>query len=310
MIDYFLFMKLSRIKHIFTPIDFVFVGWFTLAAVLILFAKKPPQNSLWLIIYHVLIILGAVSFYRYSDGRLNDSKLLLLFRFAYPPFFFVNQFESVYLTNRIFFKDLLDPWFIDLEEKIFGLQPSLVLWHKMPWDLFSEFMHFTYFMFYPLFAFVIIEPFVKKRYEIFAKIVFIITFSFSLCYTIYMILPVAGPRIAIPSSNDIPHNGFLFAWIMRQIYANAAIVGAAFPSSHCAMAVVNTLIVYKYIKWARIPVTIIVSALVFSTFYLRYHYVIDSIAGVIFGVFCFYFSEWLLKKLRKSGFKWIASLDK
>ncbi|MFP4458795.1 MAG: phosphatase PAP2 family protein [Candidatus Zixiibacteriota bacterium] len=298
----------TRIKKLFTPIDFVFIGWFILAFILIAIAPNPVEYNYLLLLYHILIIACMISFFLYCRNRLKYSRLLLLFRFAYPPFFFTLQFEEIYLTNRIFFKDLLDPWFISLEEKIFGLQPSMVLWHKMPWDWFSEFMHFAYFMFYPLFAFVVIEPFIKKRYSLFAKIVFIITFSFSLCYTIYMILPVAGPRIAIPESNNIPHNGFIFAAIMRYIYSKAAIVGAAFPSSHCAMAVVNMLIVHKYIKWAKVLITIITIALIFSTFYLRYHYVIDSIAGVIFGVFCFYFSEWLLRKLRKKNFLWITDI--
>jgi membrane-associated phospholipid phosphatase len=56
----------------------------------------------------------------------------------------------------------------------------------------------------------------------------------------------------------------------------------AFPSGHTAVALVSLLYAWKYrekvLFWILVPA---VSALIVSTVYLRYHYVVDVIAGIL-----------------------------
>jgi membrane-associated phospholipid phosphatase len=295
----------NQIKKIFTPIDIVFVIWQILAIAIIAFRRNPIQNVESLYTYHILMIIGCVMIFYSLRNWESKNKLLLLLRYSYAPLFFVLQFSEIELVNHSFFEQWLDPFFMRIDYLIFGCQPSICFWMAFPSDFFSEFMHLAYFMFYPIFFIVILVPFIKKQYEGFLNIVFVLSFSFMLCYLIYFIVPVIGPRIYINEAAAIPHNGFLFSSIMTILYRDVAVQGAAFPSSHCAMAVVNLLLINKYIKSLRIPALFVVFFLVLSTFYCRYHYFIDSLAGVLFGIASFYLSMALLKKLKSLNFKWM-----
>ena len=59
-----------------------------------------------------------------------------------------------------------------------------------------------------------------------------------------------------------------------------------FPSLHTAITVIVTTFAYKYRRWLfwfLLPVNI---GIVMATVYLRYHYVIDVIAGLALAAFC------------------------
>jgi membrane-associated phospholipid phosphatase len=155
-----------------------------------------------------------------------------------------------------------------------------------------------------MFAFILLTLLFKKNFSDFGKAAYIISSSFMVCYTIYFILPVAGPRIALAPAVDIPHNGYLFPKIVNYLFEHGNVPNAAFPSSHCAMATVNTLVVWKFIKKARLPFTIIAFLLVLSTVYCRYHYLVDSIAGIITGVICFSLFSRFVDMMIKNGYLW------
>ncbi len=295
---------MRKIKEILSPPDVVFLGWLLLASILILFRRNDvPYSRLFLGIFIGLFLVTAFILYLVRNIHSNRFGFLIL-RYSYAPFFFLLKFESVHFLNRLYFSELLDPIFIRAEEAIFGLQPSIEFWKAVPYDFFSEIMHMTYFAFYPMFAFLILYPLFKRRMDDFLSIIFVLVFAFDIFYLIYYILPVAGPRIVIPEAAAIPHNGYIFSNIMVFIYKFGGITGAAFPSSHCGMATVNTLLVWRYIKPARWPITIISTLLVISTFYLRYHYVIDSIAGITTGIVLYLTGVKLLSYLKKQNFRW------
>ena len=77
---------------------------------------------------------------------------------------------------------------------------------------------------------------------------------------------------------------------------------AAFPSSHVGMSTVCMLLALaakrKWLFWAMLPLWVL---LVFATVYIKAHYVIDSLAGLLFAVvffllFSWVFSCWLKRK--------------
>jgi membrane-associated phospholipid phosphatase len=66
----------------------------------------------------------------------------------------------------------------------------------------------------------------------------------------------------------------------------------AFPSGHTAIPLTVLYLAYKFrrrVFWFLLPV---VSALIFSTVYCRYHYVVDVIAGFGLTLITIYLGEW------------------
>jgi membrane-associated phospholipid phosphatase len=56
------------------------------------------------------------------------------------------------------------------------------------------------------------------------------------------------------------------------------------PSGHTMITLVNLYLVLKNKSYFRIPIFIIAMSLIFATIYLRYHYVVDVLAGVAFAI--------------------------
>ena len=63
---------------------------------------------------------------------------------------------------------------------------------------------------------------------------------------------------------------------------------AAFPSSHVSITVVLLLIAWcnglRKVFWVMVPFAVL---LFFSTVYIRAHYAIDALAGLVSGTMCY-----------------------
>jgi membrane-associated phospholipid phosphatase len=70
----------------------------------------------------------------------------------------------------------------------------------------------------------------------------------------------------------------------------------AFPSGHTAIAIVVLAMAARYQRRLFYPLLVITVSLMISTIYLRYHYVIDVIAGVLLAVLCLGVTFWLYRE--------------
>jgi len=119
----------------------------------------------------------------------------------------------------------------------------------------------------------------NKREE-FDRSVFLILFCFYLSYLGYILFPALGPRFTIDRLQTSELRGFLVAEPIQQFLNRLeGIKRDAFPSGHTGIALTVLYLAYRFKRfffWILLPV---VSGLIFSTVYCRYHYVIDVIAG-------------------------------
>jgi membrane-associated phospholipid phosphatase len=120
----------------------------------------------------------------------------------------------------------------------------------------------------------------NKQREDFERSLFLIMFCFYLSYLGYILMPALGPRFAIDHLHNTELRG-LFVAERIQNFLNylEGIKRDAFPSGHTAVALIVLYLAYRFRRgffWVLLPVVL---ALLFSTVYCRYHYVIDLIAG-------------------------------
>jgi membrane-associated phospholipid phosphatase len=121
-------------------------------------------------------------------------------------------------------------------------------------------------------------------------------------YLGYFIIPAIGPRFTLDHLQTFSLSG---VWIMEDInhLLNKLenIQRDAFPSGHTAITLLTMYYARKYDKkyyWLMVPVTMF---MIISTVYLRYHYVIDVIAGFILFFVLIKLGPFLYKKLQKSS---------
>jgi membrane-associated phospholipid phosphatase len=126
-------------------------------------------------------------------------------------------------------------------------------------------------------------------------------------YLGYFLVPATGPNLNVlglyPPHFADPMPGLLFAEEIRAALLEAeAIKHDCFPSGHTALALVCLVLARREGSracfFALLPVVVL---LVFSTVYLRYHYVIDVLAGALLAWAVLRFGPRLHERLRRPG---------
>jgi membrane-associated phospholipid phosphatase len=191
----------------------------------------------------------------------------------------------------------------------------------------TEYLQFTYFLFYLLPVALAIElyrrnvkenpehHFNDKESDDLQDLRFIIVYGFFLSYVGYLFLPAIGPRFTLHDfsnlSNELP--GFYLTDVFRYILNSGEnidktmpmttiltnVTRDAFPSGHVDITVLTMLLAFKFKARIRWVILVLGLSLIFSTVYLRYHYVIDVIGGALFAIVTLYTWEFVESKVMR-----------
>jgi membrane-associated phospholipid phosphatase len=284
-------------KH-YTFVDYATQIYAAFVGLLVLFfhnATVPRWGVIFsvhasiLIVVHTLILLHA-------SGR-GPVKALDFLRHFYPVLLYIWFFYETGWLNRMFFPEFLDPVVIRWDQAIFGFQPSVEFMEKLPWLPVSELFYASYFSYYVMIVGIGLALFLRNRSQFFHYLT-VISFIFYICYTIYVFIPVIGPRVffrevaeytlpdvyqQLSTSEGYPEAIKVgpFFRIMKFIYRVFESPGAAIPSSHVAVAIVTVFFSFRYLRPIRYPHLVVAALLCMSTVYCRYHYAVDVFAGMI-----------------------------
>jgi membrane-associated phospholipid phosphatase len=301
------------VKH-YTFVDYATQAYLALTGLLILcFHNQTVPHWLRLVGFHALgLVLIHVLILAYARNR--PARLLVFLRHFYPVLLYTALFCETGSLNRMFFPEYLDPYVARYEQALFGCQPSVLFMLKLPWLPVSELFYISYFSYYVMIAGVGIALFLRNRQQFF-HYVSVMSFVFYLCYLFYIIVPVIGSRAffhqvegyALPEATqrlaisdlypDAVRSGIFFrlmAWIYRVFEAP----GAALPSSHVAVALCTVFFSFRYLRPIRYIHLALACLLCLSTVYCRYHYVIDSLAGLLTAAILVPLGNWLYFKFR------------
>jgi membrane-associated phospholipid phosphatase len=266
-------------------------------AVLCLHNHSVPSWPL-LLTGHVIGI-GLVHALIWLHAARPFNRGLDLLRHFYPVLLFICFYRETGELNHLFVSGFLDPYFIRLEARIFGFQPSLGFMDLLPYPMVSEIFYAAYFSYYLMIVGVGLALFFRNRGQFF-HYVSVISFLLYVCYLIYIFLPVIGPRIffselvdyqlpadvrplvapAFPAAVKAGPVFHIMAWIYYAFEAP----GAAFPSSHVAAAICTVWFSFLYLRPIRWPHLALAVLLCLATVYCRYHYVVDVVAGSLAAV--------------------------
>lgn len=243
----------------------------------------------------------------FDEHKRNMFTHQLRFWYLVPLIFLL--FKEVYnLVDPIRGK-IYDQFLIEADRFLFGTDPTHVLFNIANPYL-TELLQIVYgtFFFLPIILGVSLLRKNKKK-ELY-YMAFIIVLGFVLSYMGYFLLPSIGPRFTLHDFDltNVELPGLYLTNFLREIVnagesiptgtPNPALVVQrdAFPSGHTQMTL---LVMYLSIKFKSRSKYFFIpngTLLIFATVYLRYHYVVDLIAGAIFMVL----TLWLGKHL----FKW------
>jgi membrane-associated phospholipid phosphatase len=291
-------------------VDYVTQAYLLLVGILILFfhGGRVPHFQLFLLAHGTGILL--IHAFIVGSARRPENRFFSFFRHFYPLMLYLFLYRESEQLNLMFVDGYLDPAFVALEDRIFGVQPAVVLMNAFPHPLVSEFFYLSYFSYYVMIAGVGLAFYFRRREE-FWHYLAVLSFVFYVCFLAFMFLPVAGPPafyMEIPkylNQQRLPYyplefpasvtSGFFFN-LMGFLYSTFETGGGAFPSSHVAAAICVLFLSWRYLLRARYLILAATIALSFATVYCRYHYAVDVVAGALTAAVLLPIGEWLYRR--------------
>ncbi len=301
-------------KH-YTFVDYTTQAYVALTGLLILFFHNVTvPHWPWLLGAHALGLV-LVHWLIHSCAGRPPARVLDFLRHFYPVLLYTAFFCETGSLNRMFFKEYLDPQVARWEQGLFGCQPSVLFMQKLPWLPVSEIFYASYFSYYVMIGGVGIALFLRNRQQFF-HYVSVVSFLFYVCYLLYIVLPVIGPRVffhqvegytlpnevqqlaATDAYPDAVRAGVFFR-LMAWIYRVFETPGAALPSSHVAVALCTVFFSFRYLRRIRYAHLAIACLLCLSTVYCRYHYAVDVVTGLVTAAVLVPLGNWLYFRVSK-----------
>lgn len=196
---------------------------------------------------------------------------------------YTNLHDTVHFANP----SDVQHWLIKIDQWMFGVQPCV--WveqfiHPTLTDIFIA----AYANYFVLNICVAVVLYFQKRYMEFRYTLVTTIICYYIGYFLFIIFPAAPPRIVLKPFFTVSLHGHILEPIKHAIEVSAQDSRGAFPSLHCAVSFVSMFFGWRYLRWMFWLMVPMVIMLVVSTIYLRHHYVIDLIAGLILAFFAFW----------------------
>lgn len=277
------------------PVDALIIAFSTILSIIVLWNVGVIGEWTWLLSANILSSIGIVIVARSAEHEINRTARAIHNWYPVVAIFLV--FKEMHVIIQSLAHNDWDILLINIDRALFGIDPTV--WcgnHASP--LLTEILQISYVSYYFIMLAVGVELFVKKERLHFSYALFVIVYGFFLSYLGYLAFPAVGPRFTLHDfqslNAELPGlwltNGirdFINAGESIPKYIVNAVAHAqrdAFPSGHTQMTLISVYLGFHYKLKTRWVLTICGTLLVISTVYLRYHYAIDVVGGVVFMV--------------------------
>jgi hypothetical protein len=249
-------------------------------SIVVLFTTSKIPKWQEILIFHLFVIilifgLGRIPEYRFPFLKIiRGWYLLAVFPFLFKELtilsttLFPYYFEPVLIKSELFFINFYHQYLSFLQ-----ISPLL-----------TEIMAFSYWSYYVIIFGVGLYAYKVLGDTEFEYYMFKICTTFLISYALFILIPVRGPHHAMENTDPSAMDGWVFQSIILFMQSKGSTVGAAFPSSHVAIAWISVFTLRHFKKrvyYMLMPLMILLSI---SVFYLRYHYFLDAIFGYFLAI--------------------------
>jgi membrane-associated phospholipid phosphatase len=255
---------------------------------------SPIWDPITVLIYLApALMIGAIAAVSQRSGR----KLWRVVRDFLPFLLVIWGYENMHLvTETVHFEDK-HRWLIAADEWMFrGVNP--VVWvERWVTSSLTNLMSAAYaghFFFTPVLAMVLYR---RGQIEGFRDTMLAIVMTLLVGFIGYVVVPSLAPCFTMRERFSVSLQGSPLAQKALDLYTISAleVPRDCFPSLHTAVTLVALMFAWRLWRgyfWVLLPCA---AALVFSTVYLRLHYVIDLVAAVPLAAF----SVWATPRLNR-----------
>lgn len=281
-----------KLRDILLGADWYFLGMIAIYTIILtIFHKQIPNVGMFFMqnVFLAITIISIATLGKYKAGRV----FVNIHRYYHLPIIYVifmQVFVYISVLNPRDYDAVLAGW----DRAIFGGNPTEYL-SQFAFPALTEFLQIAYVLFY-FHAFAqSIELNLRGLYEEAESVTRSIVFGFLLSYLMYFFMPAIGPRFSVHeyTSISIELPGLWLTDALRSIidtgdgFRDKMIDPAlqmhrnCMPSGHTMMTLMNMILAFRYRSKLRWVFLVMGLSLIFATVYLRYHYVVDVLAGII-----------------------------
>ena len=201
----------------------------------------------------------------------------------YPVMVFLLLYKEVEFLAAAFGDWGLTEPIRSLEANLFQGHPSLYLSERWSWVPLSEYLHFCYFSFMVMLPVVGGYWYGKGQMLAFRELLFLVSVAFYGSYLFFILFPVDSPfYLADPPEGPIAD--YFFYNLVHEISSRGGARGGAFPSTHVSASIIVLMVAWKRQRRLAYLLLPMVLGVIVATVYGRFHYVLDTIAGLALGV--------------------------
>ncbi|MDE3160360.1 MAG: phosphatase PAP2 family protein [Acidobacteriota bacterium] len=256
-------------------IDKLILAYFGCCMILILGWWSQIQYASALFASH----LAGAAVVVYQVRRPN--RTTWFFRHWYPLLYVAACYKETALFIPAIRHTELDGWLAKLDFSIWGANPTVAL-ERIQSPVLTEYLQWVYTLFVPM---VLLPAFLlwrRRRYAEFQYFAFLVALGYLISYVGYLMVPARGPRFLLARLQHIPLQGlWLFDGMQRVLDHLESVHYDCFPSGHTELTILawwSTRPFGPRLFWLSFAYTL---SIIFATVYLRYHYTVDLLAGVV-----------------------------
>jgi membrane-associated phospholipid phosphatase len=260
------------------PADLLnFLFLISLTIVTAVFHQKIKNPAFPLMLYSGLILMQAYLIIVKDRGRF----LRLIYSLIFPTISILLVFDSLeWLVHYINPHDI-DPLLIKLDYMIFGCYPTVAL-EKIISPFLTDILQVAYASYYFIPVSLGVVLYMKDKTAEFDRSLFFIMLCFYLSYVGYILFPALGPRYTMAHLQSGDLGGLFIAGdIQNFLNRLEGVKRDAFPSGHTGIALTVLYLAWRFERKLFYILAPVAGALIFSTVYCRYHYVIDLVGGIM-----------------------------
>lgn len=238
-------------------------------------ALATGRGNTWLVSLHVALIAACLWSVTATNAPLRAFGDLA--PLAIGPLLYMEIPQLIAAAGTSFHDATVSRW----EQVLFGTQPSRVLAGALPYGWLSELLHAGYLSYYLVIFIPPLILYARRGRSGFAQTVLALTVVYTVCWSIYVLFPVQGPRYLWTTPANMP-DGF-FRRSAVSLLAAGSSRGAAFPSSHMAVSVVQTGMALYWQPRVGVVLTFLSLLIGVGAVYGGFHYATDIICGALLG---------------------------
>jgi membrane-associated phospholipid phosphatase len=270
-------------RQIFPFYRLTLVFLIALSLLTLLFQGQIPLSRS--LIFRYILLMGLVFALRLLSDRKTMGRGFIIFSHFSPILFVTLIYDSLGDLIQFLHRDI-DPWLIRIDLFIFGVHPTV--WMErwiVPW--LTDIMSLAYLSYYFLPLTLAMVLYAKDRMAEFHMSIFVLAFGYYLSFVGYILFPAIGPRFTLTHLQTVPLEGSFLTDLVRDgLNALEHNKRDCMPSGHTQIVLMLLYLAHRHERPLFSIFLPVICALILSTVYLRYHYIIDLFAGAAMAVAC------------------------